>query len=136
MLAYFVDTWFFIAFLNERDSHHLTALRLARTLHDTSFVTHDGVLSELLAFFSGYGSAWRREVGSLVRDVLSSRKYKVTPLDRHLFEEGLTLYEHRLDKNYSLIDCVSMQLMLRRDIKRVLTNDHHFEQEGFVLVNE
>jgi|SRR6185436_16675577 len=136
MRACFVDTWFFIAFLHEGDPHHRTAQRLALNLSDMAFVTHDGVLAELLTFFSGYGRFWRKEVAALAHDVLASRRYKVTPMNRDIFEDGLALYEGRLDKEYSLVDCVSMQLMLRREITHVLTNDHHFQQEGFTLINQ
>jgi predicted nucleic acid-binding protein len=32
---------------------------------------------------------------------------------------------------YSLTDCISMQTMRREALTEVLTNDRHFEQEGF-----
>ncbi|HKO02303.1 MAG TPA: PIN domain-containing protein [Thermoanaerobaculia bacterium] len=136
MARYFVDTWYFIAFLNPRDAHHESALRLSGRLQRAEFFTHDGVITELLAFFSTHGSYWRREVAALTRDILFSGKYRVTPVRRHLLEEALSLYETRLDKAYSLTDCVSMRVMLRRELTHVLTNDHHFRQEGFTLVNE
>lgn len=136
MVGYFVDTWFFIAFLNKRDPHHDAVLRLAYELRESAFFTHDGVLSELLTFFAGHGSFWRREAAALAYDVISSRKYKVVPMTRELFAEALTLYGDRLDKEYSLVDCASMRIMLRRDLTHALTNDHHFQQEGFQLVNE
>jgi len=44
---------------------------------------------------------------------------------------GLDLYRARLDKGYSLTDCISMQIMRREGLTDVLTNDRHFEQEGF-----
>jgi len=44
---------------------------------------------------------------------------------------GLRLYEQRNDKGYSLVDCISMTTMRRYAILEVLTNDHHFMQEGF-----
>lgn len=47
---------------------------------------------------------------------------------------GLDLYGARPDKGYSLTDCISMQTMRDRGIVEVLTHDHHFEQEGFVLL--
>jgi predicted nucleic acid-binding protein len=37
----------------------------------------------------------------------------------------------RPDKGYSLTDCISMGTMRREAITEVLTNDRHFEQEGF-----
>jgi len=43
----------------------------------------------------------------------------------------MTLYEQRPDKGYSLVDCISMQTMRREGVIDVLTNDRHFQQEGF-----
>jgi len=48
--------------------------------------------------------------------------------------EALALYEARPDKFYSLTDCHSMQVMRREGLTDVLTNDHHFTQEGFHIV--
>jgi hypothetical protein len=47
------------------------------------------------------------------------------------FASGLALYRARLDKGYSLTDCISMQTMRQEGLSEVLTNDRHFEQEGF-----
>ena len=58
------------------------------------------------------------------------------PAGRDLFIRGLQLYEQRPDKEYSLVDCMSMTLMRERGIAHVLTNDRHFRQEGFTVVNE
>ena len=55
----------------------------------------------------------------------------VTPQSRESFLAGLELYRTRPDKGYSLTDCISMQTMRRAGITQVLTNDRHFEQEGF-----
>ena len=32
---------------------------------------------------------------------------------------------------YSLVDCISMQTMRQQGLTEALTNDRHFEQEGF-----
>jgi predicted nucleic acid-binding protein len=53
------------------------------------------------------------------------------PQSRASFLSGLQLYRARPDKGYSLTDCVSMQTMRREGLTEVLTNDRHFEQEGF-----
>jgi predicted nucleic acid-binding protein len=47
---------------------------------------------------------------------------------------ALTLYEARPDKEYSLTDCRSMVALRARGISEVLTNDHHFTQEGFTIL--
>jgi predicted nucleic acid-binding protein len=48
----------------------------------------------------------------------------------------LTLYERRPDKQYSLVDCISMNVMRQRNVQEILTNDRHFSQEGFVRLLE
>ena len=53
---------------------------------------------------------------------------------RHYFIEGLALFELRLDKGYSMTDCVSMSIMRDNKVTEVLTHDHHFVQEGFVIL--
>lgn len=136
MSAVFVDTWFFIAHLQKFDPHHLAALRLSRAYHDVAFVTHDGVLTELLTFFAGRGRFWRQSAAELVRETLEAKRYKVTPVSRELFENALALYERRADKEYSLVDCTSMHLMRSRGIDNILTNDHHFRQEGFDVLSD
>jgi predicted nucleic acid-binding protein len=55
----------------------------------------------------------------------------VIPESRQTVLSGLELYRARPDKGYSLTDCVSMRTMSSEGLTEVLTNDHHFEQEGF-----
>ena len=47
------------------------------------------------------------------------------------FLAGCVLDQSRLDKGYSLTDCISMNVMRRDGLIEVLTNDEHFAQEGF-----
>ena len=58
----------------------------------------------------------------------------IIPQTRELFLAGLTLYEARPDKEYSLTDCMSMHMMRREGLTEVLTNDRHFTQEGFHIL--
>ncbi len=44
------------------------------------------------------------------------------------------MYEARSDKGYSLTDCRSMNALRDLGISDVLTNDHHFTQEGFSIL--
>ncbi|MDX2229976.1 MAG: hypothetical protein NW220_10080 [Leptolyngbyaceae cyanobacterium bins.349] len=50
------------------------------------------------------------------------------------FQSGVELFQSRLDKGYSLTDCISMQTMRQLGISEVLTHDKHFTQEGFVIL--
>ena len=46
-------------------------------------------------------------------------------------DRPLSAVRARPDKRYSLVDCISMQTMRKAALTEVLTNDRHFEQEGF-----
>jgi predicted nucleic acid-binding protein len=50
------------------------------------------------------------------------------------FLDGLALYKRRLDKGYSLTDCISMEAMREEGLTRILTHDAHFAQEGFIIL--
>jgi uncharacterized protein len=104
-------------------------LEFSRTFAST-FVTTDEVLTEVLAFCSS-DQGLRKDATKAVRRILSARNVRVIPQSRNGFLDGLALYEARPDKGYSLADCISMQTMRREGLTDVLTNDRHFEQEGF-----
>jgi hypothetical protein len=63
--------------------------------------------------------------------MMENRSVRIVPQTTVSFSAGLTLYRARLDKGYSLTDCISMEAMRHEGITDVLTNDGHFEQEGF-----
>jgi predicted nucleic acid-binding protein len=88
-------------------------------------------LTEYLTFFSTASERFRREVAESVVDLLASSVIRVIPQSRGSFLAGLELYRARPDKGYSLVDCISMQTMRQEGLTEVLTNDRHFEQEGF-----
>ena len=134
MIEFFVDTWFFIALVDPLDAHHGAVQRLKAYFSGAALVTHDGVLSELLAFYSRGGASMRQRAVSDARDAL--RAMRVEPVDRSLFLRGLERYAQRVDEEYSHVDCMSMVLMEERGITTVLTNDHHFTQAGFRVLTD
>ena len=133
MREYFVDTWFLVAIFDPADAHHVAARRIDRRLAGVPLVTHDGVFTEMLATFADEGETVRKSAAQLVRQWMS--RCLALPSDRKYFQAALRLYEDRPDKEYSLVDCMSMVIMRERDITHVLTNDHHFAQERFTVVN-
>jgi uncharacterized protein len=66
-----------------------------------------------------------------VREILADPAVHVIPQSHESFQSGFELYASRPDKGYSLTDCISMETMRREGLTEVLTNDRHFEQEGF-----
>lgn len=134
MASYFVDTWFFVALFDARDADHDNAKRLDRMTRRDALITHDGILTEFLAFVSEEGPRIRERAVMVIRNTLRDRT--VVAADRPLFLRALDLYERRPDKEYSLTDCISMVVMRERGITHVLTNDHHFRQEGFTVLSD
>lgn len=122
----FADTFYWIALTDTTDNAHDHALRITDDI-----VTTDEVLTEYLTFFCAAPEFMRREVALAVVDILQDPTVKVIPQSHESFMAGHKLYLDRPDKGYSLTDCISMQTMRREGITDALTNDRHFEQEGF-----
>jgi predicted nucleic acid-binding protein len=123
-----IDTGYLIALLNPRDQFHTRALAWSTSLLDRFMVT-DYVIVETVNFFSKPIN--RAKVHALVENLHDTSKFEIVPASAELLEAGLRLHGERLDKEWSLTDCISFMLMQRRGISRALAFDHHFEQAGF-----
>jgi predicted nucleic acid-binding protein len=132
----FADTLYWVAIARPTDPWSSAARRARAQLPHASLVTTDEVLVEFATALSRGGPAVRRAAAQMVRAILASSDVRVIEQSRAGFERGLSRYEQRVDKSYSLTDCISMNVMESEGIREILTNDHHFEQEGFaVLIN-
>jgi uncharacterized protein len=130
----FADTSYWVALVNPRDPLREKALAANRELTGCLVVTTQEVLTELAGFFSAFGTPTRERVGGFLGRLLAggeAGEVEVIPQSDVTFREGLELYLQRSDKEYSLVDCISMEAMRARGLIEVLTHDHHFEQEGF-----
>jgi len=132
MRRYFVDAFYWIALFSHRDQWHRRVMAFDVTLGDAPLYTTDEILTEFLAFYSA--TDLRTRAAAFVQRVLSTVGTTVIPQTRAGFVDALALYQARPDKHYSLTDCVSMQAMRREGLTDVLTNDHHFVQEGFRIL--
>lgn len=99
---------------------------------NASLVTTEEVLSEFLTAVCARGDHARRLACQSVRLILDDPTIEVVVQSHESFLAGLALYERRPDKEYSLTDCISMNVMRQKRIQEVLTHDRHFSQEGFV----
>ena len=130
MKAVFADTFYWIALTNPADEHAQDASRFDNLVARADVYTTEEVLSEVLTFFAG--DRWLRDRAvATVREILADPGVRVIPQSHESFLSGFDLYAARLDKGYSLTDCISMQAMRREGVTHVLTNGRHFEQEGF-----
>ena len=134
MTRLFADTFYWIALANRRDHWHQRAKAFDDALDVYRLYTTDEVLTEFLTFYSEGLPLARRRAAVFARRILTDADVVVLPQTHTSFLEGLTLYEARPDKGYSLTDCISMEAMRREGLTDVLTNDHHFTQEGFHIL--
>jgi uncharacterized protein len=133
---YFVDTFYLVALSDPRDQWHARVLTFSRSLSDYHLYTVDEVLAEYLTFYSASRPHIREDAVQTVLNVLNDPHITVMAQSHASFLDALAFYAARLDKHYSLTDCVSMQAMRREGLTDVLTNDHHFTQEGFHILFE
>jgi uncharacterized protein len=130
----FADAFYWVALIFPRDTFHARVQAFSATLGPARLVTTDEVLTEVLSHFSHLGPIWRAKTAALVHDVRTNPNVDVLPQSRADFDAALALYEARLDKGYSLTDCRSMTALRALGLSEVLTNDHHFTQEGFTIL--
>jgi predicted nucleic acid-binding protein len=126
----FADTFYWVALIHRKDASNQAALDWSRGAASVFVFTTEEVLTEALAFCSPE-EGLRVDAAKIVRSIVSARTVRVLPQSHETFLSGLALYEARPDKGYSLTDCISMLAMRREGLVEVLTNDRHFEQEGF-----
>lgn len=136
MKTLFADTFYWAAMLNPRDQWHQAVRQFNQTIGPIQLVTTDEVLVEFLNFFAAFDTLIKQGAAQRVNLLLQSPMVQVVQQDRETLLSGLRLYEQRLDKGYSLTDCISMQTMKRCSISEVLTHDRHFTQEGFSILFE
>ena len=130
----FVDTNYLVALISLNDQLHAQAAELESEYADRTLVTTENILIELLNFYCEQGDQTRRRVSDIVRHILLDIRVSVVTHGTTTFLDALDLYESRLDKGYSLTDCISMNVCRELGIKEVLTSDRHFEQEGFSVL--
>lgn len=127
----FADTSYWIAIISPADQWHRQALDASRRISGRKLVTTDEILTELLNYFAEHKSARRQSVAENVNKILLNENIQIIDATHENFLNGFELYQNRLDKGYSLTDCISMNVMREHGISDVLTHDHHFKQEGF-----
>ncbi len=130
----FIDTVGWIASLNRSDNLHVAAIRCFQLLaqSNTPLLTTSLVLAEVGNGLSRF--PLRRLMAPFRQRLQQSTRIDVVHIDSSLFERGWLLYEQRPDKEWGLVDCISFVLMQERGVLHAITNDHHFEQAGFITL--
>jgi predicted nucleic acid-binding protein len=124
----FADTFYFLALIDRRDTHHRRVMDFATSFRG-SLVTTRWVLVEVANALGA--SPVRGATARLVRRVEHDASFRVIKNSDSLYERGLALFDARPDKEWSLTDCISFVVMEDEGLSDVLTGDRHFGQAGF-----
>ena len=134
-MAAFVDTAGWFAALSSREAKHRAANATYREWIEggVHLLTTNLVVAEmqiLLTRFRGPAEGLRF-LDSLYQDPTHQVVFVDRDLERNATDHWLRRYR---DKQISLADAVSFEVMRTRRIRRVLTLDEHFEVAGFEIV--
>jgi len=127
----FLDTAYAIALSVESDQHHERAEELAEYLESgqVRLVTTRAVLLEIENALSK--KRYRKAVVELLDALEEDSQIEIVSLTDELYQQAFELFRNRPDKEWGLVDCVSLVVMQKRGITEALTTDEHFEQAGF-----
>ncbi len=137
MKRVFADAHYWIAVGRPGDSYADAAKKARASIGSAVIVTTNEALTEFLNAVSKGGPKIRQVAAKMVIAILNqSPSVKVIPQTRQGFADGVRRYAIREDKEYSLPDCIAMNVMDKEGIREVLTHDHHFKQDGFSTLIE
>ena len=128
MKPVFADTSYYVALLGSRDAWHARAVEFSENHLGRIFVTEYILVETASMFCRGRDRALYL---TLVRDLETDPLTRIIPASQALFRQGLDLFAARPDKNWSLVDCISFDVMKQNRLTDALTTDDHFKQAGF-----
>ena len=126
----FADSVYWIGLADPHDQHHQEALRAEEELDNAIIVTTDSVFEEVFASLRGKHEL-RSAAINLLNEIRDHPNVEFVHQHVGLFNRAVARYGDRLDKTYSLVDCISMEVMDDYAITDVLTADRDFEREGY-----
>jgi predicted nucleic acid-binding protein len=131
--TWFLDTGFVIALVSPRDKYHAIANELSERIEDEGIqlLTTEAILLEIGSALSK--RAYREAGTQLIESIVSDHPFiDVEPLTTARLKHGFTLYKTHSDKEWSLTDCISFELMREQGVREALSADEDFTQAGFI----
>ena len=111
MRSIFADTSYFVAFGGANDQYHSRAVELSANLI-AGIVTTEHVLVETGGLLLRPED--RPAYVNLVRDLEADPTVTIVAASKQLFQAGFDLFARRVDKTWSLVDCISFVVMKQR----------------------
>ncbi len=130
----FADTVAWIALVNKSDSLHDQANAVFKDLRQKEyrFITSEFVLLEFANALSA--PDFRTKASNFIAGLREMTEVEIFPAESELFNSAFELYRDRPDKEWSIVDCSSFVIMNENSISEAFTQDHHFEQAGFIVL--
>jgi predicted nucleic acid-binding protein len=120
--------------INRGDEWRKPAVAIGRELVASrrSRVVTDWILTEFLGLASR--TPLRERAIRSVQDLREAPGVTIVEANHLDWLAGFELYMARMDKTWSLVDCISILICERYGITEVFSGDHHFEQAGLTLL--
>ena len=127
----FVDTSGWACLIDPAEPSHAETTALVNEVWQARrrLVTTTYVLSELTGLFLRLRVPRPRQIAFL-DDLRSDPSVVVVPVEPTFYDQAWQLWRSRPDKDWTLCDCASFEVMTARRLTDALTTDHHFEQAG------
>jgi uncharacterized protein len=131
---WFVDTGYLIALFSPKDAYHSQALALQAQVQRERrrLLTTEAVVFEVGAAFSRV--AYRSVGQAIMHTLIHDAQIETVPIAPALRDKAFALFSQHQDKDWSLCDCASFELMRERGVTQALSTDHHFSQAGFTAL--
>jgi len=129
--ARFADTYYYLALLSESDAAHVAATQASRSYRGR-VVTTAWILVEVADAFAE--PVLRPSFLGLMEVLRGDPQVTIVSPTQEWFDRGIALYAKRLDKAWSLTDCISFVVMEQMGLSEALTADRHFGQAGFTVL--
>lgn len=128
----FLDTSFFKAFVDNKDSFHEESINILRKLEreEVQLITNNFILDETITLIRIKCGVERvRDFREAVANLGKLRIIRVTVVDE---EKAWDWFWNDWSK-LSFTDCVSFALMKRLNLSKAATFDDHFSRAGFEI---
>lgn len=130
----FVDTSAWLALVNKSDTAHYKARMVRDSLlkDQTQFVVTNYVMLEIA---NALGRTPHKETAvKLINIIEMSDNIQIVEINKGIYKVAWQVYSTYLDKDWSLTDCTSFEVMKEKGITQAFTTDKHFEQAGFEIL--
>lgn len=128
----FVDTSFWVAIVNPRDTFHEAARDLIRATDSARLTTSNILVGETWTRLNS--RCGHRTAVAALDSITASPRLQIASVDEGLEADAFSWLRKRDERAYSFADATSFALMKRERISRALTFDSDFEAAGFEIV--